>query len=289
LIVESFSTGAKQVAPATIHNNMFKLIVALASEGACFAPYIFENAFTYANALNHEGARAQATSFQVSKLIVNYFKIPFHFCEDCRIFCEGEWQVTDNGYAIVKQQSANTQEWEQHWQLNGHTGIVGPLDFVGHNGQINLVSHSSCISLIGHSGLARLTGFDGLIILIDFIGLDALIGLVGFIGHNGLTSLIGLIGLITGLVSLVGLIDCIGHIRCNGNNSLAGQIGLIGCNGLIGCIKLVNFVSPVSLIGLISFIGLGLAGFIGLGLASLILLIGYIIGSLASASSTASA
>jgi hypothetical protein len=51
LIVGSFSTGAKQVAPATIHIN---LIVALASEGACFAPYIFDNAFTYANKLNHE-------------------------------------------------------------------------------------------------------------------------------------------------------------------------------------------------------------------------------------------
>ncbi len=40
LIVESFSTGAKQVAPVTIHNNLFKLIVALVSEGACFALYI---------------------------------------------------------------------------------------------------------------------------------------------------------------------------------------------------------------------------------------------------------
>jgi hypothetical protein len=73
LIVESFSTGAKQVAPATIHNNLFKLIVALASEGAHFDPYIFE-------------ARTQATSFQASKLIVNYFEISFHFFEDCRIF-----------------------------------------------------------------------------------------------------------------------------------------------------------------------------------------------------------
>ena len=66
LIVESFSTEAKQVASATIHNNLFKLIVALASEGACFATYIFDNAFTYANKLNHEGVRAQANSFQAS-------------------------------------------------------------------------------------------------------------------------------------------------------------------------------------------------------------------------------
>jgi hypothetical protein len=108
LIVESFSTGAKQVALVTIHNNLFKLIVALASEGARIASYIFDNAFTYANEWNHEGVRAQATSFQASKLIVDYFKIFFHFCEDCRIFHEGEWHVKDNDYAIVKQRSANT-------------------------------------------------------------------------------------------------------------------------------------------------------------------------------------
>jgi hypothetical protein len=66
LIVESFFTGAKQVTPATICNNSFKMIDTLASEGAIFAPYIFEDAFTYAaNKLNHEGAWAQATSFKL--------------------------------------------------------------------------------------------------------------------------------------------------------------------------------------------------------------------------------
>jgi hypothetical protein len=79
LIVESFSMGAQQVAPATICNHSFKLIDALASEGALFAPYIFESAFTYANKLNHEGAWAQATSFLVSKLIVIYSEISLHF------------------------------------------------------------------------------------------------------------------------------------------------------------------------------------------------------------------
>jgi hypothetical protein len=39
LIVESFSTGAKLVALATICNDSFKLIVAMASEGVIFAPY----------------------------------------------------------------------------------------------------------------------------------------------------------------------------------------------------------------------------------------------------------
>jgi hypothetical protein len=40
LIVESFSMRAQQVAPAIIHNH-FKLIDALASEGALCAPYNF--------------------------------------------------------------------------------------------------------------------------------------------------------------------------------------------------------------------------------------------------------
>ncbi len=55
--------------------------------------------------LHSEGAHASLT-------IVNSFKISFCFCEDCRIFCEGKWQVKDNGYAIVKQQSANIPKWE---------------------------------------------------------------------------------------------------------------------------------------------------------------------------------
>ena len=82
LIVESFSTGAKQVAPATILNDSFKLIDVLASEGAIFAPHIFEDAFTLANKLNHEGAWALATSCQTSKLIVIYFKWFLHFRKD---------------------------------------------------------------------------------------------------------------------------------------------------------------------------------------------------------------
>jgi hypothetical protein len=83
--------GAQQVAPATICINSFKLIDALASEGAIFAPYIFQDAF-YTKELNHEGACAQATSLQTSKLIVMYSKTSLHFRKDCSIFCEGEWE-----------------------------------------------------------------------------------------------------------------------------------------------------------------------------------------------------
>ena len=63
----------------------FKFIVESISEGARFAP-------------NFDRPR---------KLIVNFLKIPFHFCEDYRIFREGEYQVKNDGYAIDKQRSAN--------------------------------------------------------------------------------------------------------------------------------------------------------------------------------------
>jgi hypothetical protein len=251
---------------------LFKLIVAFASEGARFAPYIFENAFTYTNELNHEGVRAQATSFQASKLIFNYFEISFHFCEDCRIFCEGEWQVKDNGYSIVKQQSSKTQEWEQHWQLNGHTGLVGLLDFVGHNGQINLVSHSGCISLVG----------------INDINLIAnkwqLIGLNGRFGDIGRNNIIGFV-----LIALSASVALLAHRPCNFAADTC-QVGPFGCTGpnsfkgvssLIGQISLVRLSGPTSISGLIShkglvgFIGIGLTGFIDLSLASHISISGH--------------
>ena len=48
-----------------------------------------------------EGARASPTNF-------NYSKISFHFCKDCRLFCEEEWEwnVKDCGKAVVKRLSA---------------------------------------------------------------------------------------------------------------------------------------------------------------------------------------
>jgi hypothetical protein len=42
LVVELFSMGAYQIAPAPIRNNAFKLIDALASERAIFVPCIFK-------------------------------------------------------------------------------------------------------------------------------------------------------------------------------------------------------------------------------------------------------
>ncbi len=57
------------ITPATIRDDSFKLIDALASEGAIFAPYIFEDSFTPTHESNHEREWAQATSRQTSKLL----------------------------------------------------------------------------------------------------------------------------------------------------------------------------------------------------------------------------
>ncbi len=49
LFVESFSTGAKQVALASICNDLFKLIVALASKGAMLLHIFFKMLPAYTN------------------------------------------------------------------------------------------------------------------------------------------------------------------------------------------------------------------------------------------------
>jgi hypothetical protein len=278
LIVESFSMGAEQVAPATICNNSFKLIDALASEGAIFAPYIFEGAFTYAaNKLNHEGAWAQATSFQTSKLIVIYSKTSLHFREDSRIFCEGEW--------------------EQQWHLDGHTNLIGVglivhislvgcMEFIGLDGLIGCIGCNDLISIVS---LVGLVGIVCLISRIGLIGLISLVGLIDHIGRNHFIGCIGLIGLIElikliGFVGFVSLIGPIGHIGLIGHNGLFG-FGLVGHTGLVGLFSLVGHIgliglvglvdlggiSLISLVGLIGFIGLiGLDGLVGFGLNGII-------------------
>jgi hypothetical protein len=52
-----------------------------------------------------DGARAP-----LSMLIVGceYFEISLHFCKDFRIFREGEWEVKDDGNAVVKQRPENS-------------------------------------------------------------------------------------------------------------------------------------------------------------------------------------
>jgi hypothetical protein len=239
LIVEPLFTGAKQVASATIPNGSSMLIV------------------TY----------------------VKKIKTSLHFCKNCGMFCEGEW--------------------EQKRHFNGHTGIIG-ISFNGVSGVISQISLSLLIGLciglnghirrnclIDHMGLAGHTDIasasiislvgcivnhNGLIGLISLIGF----GVISFIGLSlinslSLTSLVGLIGFIG--LSNTGVIGFIGHNGLNGHNGLDGIIGLVGfglndLDGFDSIICLVN-LGGISLISLMAFIGghishgLGLIGHIG--------------------------
>jgi hypothetical protein len=270
LIVKSFSEGSQQVAPATICNHPFQLIDALASEGALFAPYIFENAFTCANKLNCEGAWAQATSFLASKLIVNYSKISLHFQEDCGIFCEGEWEEKDNGNALIMQRIAyisnvgeqllsnNNAIVKRQWSNSDETNANMTNAIKDDKNEVitqqqSILPFSGIVGLIGHS---RFDVFNDINSLIDLVSLspDGFYGLIGFgftslIGCNGLIGLVKLVKLIgpvslIGLISHISLISLFGNIGCNDNISrndfvhhsffsLNGRVGLIGIVGLV--------------------------------------------------------
>ncbi len=176
-----------------------------------------------------EGAQAP-----LSKLIVGcgYSKISFHFCKDCRIFCEGVKDISS---------------------INGLVGLIG-LGLVGFIG-FGLIS---LIGLSGINGLIREISLVGLVGLSGF-GLISLVGLSldGLIGHNGLIGLIGDIGF--GLISLVGL-SGFGLIGLSGINGLIVQIGLAGFVGLSG----FGLISLVSIIGF-DFVGLsGINDLVGL-------------------------
>jgi hypothetical protein len=180
---------------------------------------------------NHEGAWAQATSFQTSKLIVIYSKTSLHFCKDCRIFCEGEW--------------------EQQRQLNRHTNLVG----------VGLIVH---ISLVGCTEFIGLDGLIGCIGCNDLIGIVSLVGLVGIVGLIGCNGLVGLIGLVD-LIDHIGCNGFVGHIGLVGLIKLIKLINLINL-GSISLFSLVGLIGFIGLVGLDGLVGFGLNGLIGISI-----------------------
>ncbi len=86
LIVKSFSTRAKLVAPATILNNSFKLIDALASEGARFAQIFYRPSNLDSSQLIvdlisviRSSTNIINGSFKLQNVIVIYSKRSHHF------------------------------------------------------------------------------------------------------------------------------------------------------------------------------------------------------------------
>jgi len=277
--------------PATIHNDSFKLIDTLASEGARFAQILYHQPRDLDSSqlivdlisINQSSKNIINSSFKPQKLIVIYSKRSLHFREDCGIFCEGEW--------------------EQQRRLDGHTGLVdfiglANVDFiglVGLNGLDGIVGLSCLDNLIGldHFGLGVIgyTGFglNGTSLLIGFTGVFSIVGfirLVDFIGVVGLVDLFGIIGLCLVDLGLVGynglgingisLVD-LGFFGVYGLTSFV-DLGFFGVNDLSVVVGLISFVgsgfisiSLVGLIGLIGLIGLvGLVGLVGFGLIGLI-------------------
>jgi hypothetical protein len=253
-----------------------------------------------------DGARAP-----LSMLIVgcNYSKISLHFCKDFRIFCEEEWEVKDNGDAVVKQQSANSNYSVAGFQLVvksilipsyegaqratsrlivicafGLNKLIELIFASGHqpNSKISFIFGEGCRTFrereweqqLGNISLVGYTGLAGLIKLVE---------LISFVGHDGIFGLIGPNGL-AGQISLIGLIGINGRIGLNGHNDVVGLASIVGNDGLINPNDLVGFIGlGVSFIGFsghngdISLIGLGfilsacwLIGFIGLGLVGFI-------------------
>mgnify|MGYP000883397652 CR=1 FL=1 len=165
----------------------FKLIVAfvfiasfLHSEGAQFA------LATLQTFVDKDQAALQSVA---TKLIIEYSKISFHFCKDCRIFCEGEWE---------EQSQQSKYDLVDHYGVIGRADLIDLIKFVSYNGLINCNGLVDFIGVVIFFGLDRLIGLAGLIDDIRLIGPSGHNGLVGFMG----LGLVGLIGF--GCVSLIG-------------------------------------------------------------------------------------
>ncbi len=139
-IVELLLTGTKQVAPATILDNSFKLIDVLALEGATFAPYIFEDASACTNKSSKFAVASQAMvlsttirdnssgSIKPQKLIVIYSKRSRHFRKDYNVNLP--LKRDDNKYY--------NPTWDNH-----HTSLWSPVPnhFYGlHSNSLNFIA-----------------------------------------------------------------------------------------------------------------------------------------------------
>jgi hypothetical protein len=269
----------------------FKFIVASHSEEARFAP-------------NFD----RPSDLDSSKLIVIFLEISFQFCEDYRIFHEGEYQVKNDGYAIDKQRSANIRicSVDRNSSVD-RNGLIGRNDLDNHNGlvkhdgkinpngpaskliiicnwtKISLIFQEDCTIFCEGEWLPTTTKMHG-----DFTYLfNVVVGLVSFIGL-GVSFIGGFVGL--GLVSLIVFSGIIGVSLTSlvGNNGLVGRIKLFKLSELIvkypiglitrisGLVGHNGLVGRIVQNGLVSFIGLGIVGFVGLSLNSLGGLIGHI-------------
>jgi hypothetical protein len=210
--------------------DSFKLIAEFISEGAQFTPATLQT-FKLIDAFDHH------------QLIVTYVntnsKISLIFGEECRTFCEGEWEQSQQLSQIHDNDRQLTQKFDNHSNAAisqrlvgiGQTGLVG---LVGQIGSINLIGLDH-INFVGHNNLVGIIDHNGLGGFIS-LGILSIIGLISFIGHIGLVDFIGL-----SLISPVGFVGLIGL-------NLVNHIGLVGFIGL-GLVRLIDRISLISPIG----------------------------------------
>ena len=69
-----------------------------------FGPIAFSQNLAVNHSLAFDCNLTIGHNLAISRNMFIVSKISFHFCKDCRIFCEGEWEwdVKDDGKAVVK-------------------------------------------------------------------------------------------------------------------------------------------------------------------------------------------
>jgi hypothetical protein len=226
--------GAQQVTPPTMWKESFKLI----------------------DASNSKGVRA-STNIQNSGLIVASIKskTSFHFCKDCRIFYEGEWECK----VIINTNNGNNNNHAEAVELT----IIGLVDHnlaFGRNMAIGLnlaFGRNLAFSLImafGHSLAFDLIMAFGQIMA---FGHNLAFGRITAFGHNLAFSLIMAFGLFSFGLSALAALWLIVSIISLGISFIGGFVGFVG----LGLISLCGLISKISLVG---FISLGLVGHTGL-------------------------
>ena len=142
----------------------------------------------------------------ISRNVFIVSKISFHFCKDCRIFCEGEW---DNGNGAIKKYPPGTVSLASAslafallvfallasvyiglvgWIDLVYTGLVGRIDSIG---PVDISEHllafaSAALIYVGLLNLISISGISGLVGDINCISLSGIIGLVGDIDVFGI-------------------------------------------------------------------------------------------------------
>jgi hypothetical protein len=210
--------------------SIVTLIQISISEGARFAPVNLP-AFTDGDWIAPQRA--------ASKLIVIYinYKISLHFHEDCGIFCEGEWEQSQQLTQIFDDDSnAAISQWLIGLGQTGLVGLVGHIGSVNRNGSVNHNGLVGWNDLNDHIGLVsvKLSNLVDRNNFVNHIGLVGLNDLVHFINHNGLI----------GQISLISLIGISGFSLLGG----FGLVSLIDFSGLISPNGLVSFDSLVAAI-----------------------------------------